>query len=145
MTRRPVSDLADLESIAEIRHVRVFELSGRRKDGFGLEETPSDSGLSEIQVTANFAADELFFRCRVEIDSDAALFAVDLAVIFWLSAEIEEPPVDLMDQFSQSAGLPVAIAYLRVHVQNLARQLGVPTPMLKHYSPKDFAAVRVRP
>ncbi|GAA2491535.1 hypothetical protein [Winogradskya humida] len=141
MSGRTVNDLKTLQSLLELTTVRIYELAAKRKDGFGLEDLAADSDHSNLEVSIDFETDSLTFRCRIEMNGRGALFAVDVAAIFALSEEIEEPPAGLMDEFSRNAGLPIVTSYIRVHIQQLARQLGVAIPVLKHYWPHEYDEV----
>jgi hypothetical protein len=42
-------------------------------------------------------------------------------------------------------GLPTVMPYMRVYIQQLARQIGVPAPTLKQYLPRDFNDIELLP
>jgi transposase-like protein len=134
--------MEELTSLAELRDVRIYEASARRRDGFSLEEVPIDPNSSDLKISQDVSDDELIFRCRIEMNTKTALLAADVAARFRLAEAVEEPSKEILDKFSREEGLPVVMPYLRVVIQQVARQVGVGAPLLKHYWHRDLEKMR---
>lgn len=138
MTARVVSGMAELYPLLDLTGVRVFELSAKRKDGFGLDGTPADPNTSNLEVSLEAGPTRITFRSRVAVSTADAIIAADVAAEFAVREEIAGLPERILEEFSRTAGLPVVLPYLRVEIQQLARQIGVAAPILKHYWAPDF-------
>lgn len=138
---RTVTSLDELVSLMELENVVVHEAAGRRRDGFDLTHIPVAEDRPEVRVRQALQGEVLAFRARIEFSTRHAVLVADVAAYFRLAEPIERPSAELLDGFARQVGLPTVLPYLRVQVQQVARQLGVPAPLLKHYWPKGYAAL----
>jgi hypothetical protein len=142
MTARVVASMAELYPLLDLRNVRINEVSAKRKDGFeGIEGAPAELRQQEISVSISATDSRLNYRCRMEMDTEKALLVADIEAQFSLGEPIEQLSMELVNEFSRAIGLPVVVPYLRVQAQQLARQIGVPAPMLKPLWKPDFEKV----
>ncbi|MFI0794853.1 hypothetical protein ACH4OY_19510 [Micromonospora rubida] len=124
--------------------MRVYEVSARRRDGFDLEEYPPDRGLSDLEVQQTLTTGQFIFRTRIDIFTEKGILRADVATIFETSEELAEPEEEILDEFAHEVGLPNTIPYLRVYVQQAARLIGVPAPLLKHYWGDELKRLELR-
>lgn len=131
MNSRRAASLEEFLALLELESVHVNEVSGRRRDSFDLEAVPVRT-QSEIAVRQTLRDDLLTFRSRIEVGTDQASLIADVSAHFRLAAPIERPPDEILDAFARNEGLPLTLPYLRVTLQQAARHIGVPAPLLKH-------------
>jgi hypothetical protein len=139
---RTVTSLDELAPLLDLENVQVHETAGRRRDAFDLSHIPVAEHRPEVRVRQALQDNVLAFRARIEFSTRHAVIVADVAAYFRLTETIARPPAEVLDGFARQIGLPTVLPYLRVQVQQTARQLGVPAPMLKHYWAKDLATVR---
>lgn len=143
MTTPTINEMADLYPLLELTGIRVFEVSARRRDGFDLDQPSVETGRSNLDVSVQAETTAITFRSRIDVSTPDALIAADVAAVFSVRQEIGQLSDQVLDEFARTTGLPVVLPYLRVQVQQLARQIGVSAPLLKHYWAPDFERMTI--
>lgn len=138
---RTVASVEELAPLLELQTVRAYEVTGKRRDGFDLADVPVRPGGAELEVSQALRDQLLIFRCRLTSSNEHAVIIVDVAAHFQLAEPIERPSEAILSDFARTAGLPVVFPYVRMQLAQVARQIGVPAPMLKHYWARDFEAI----
>ncbi|MEV7777414.1 hypothetical protein [Kitasatospora sp. NPDC088351] len=137
-TRRQVRRFRTFDEIAdatELEEVTFLEVSGRRL--FDQQEPRDEADNRTTFLVWLRQGDDgttLEVRCRLELGSAQADFAVDAVAAFSVS-EPFELPADLQQQFVDKVGVTVLYPYLRESLHSTAAKLGVDTPMLSLRNP----------
>lgn len=128
----------ELEARAELVDVIVYEVSGKRRDGFDLPEAPApaDLGKSNINILQNGNDNRIRVRCQIKVEAKDGVYSVDVAAIFDLS-EPTKLNDELLDNFALHVGIPSVYPYLRVELQMAARRLGLKPPILALFKPRE--------
>ncbi|WP_162561367.1 hypothetical protein [Salinispora vitiensis] len=144
MTPKTVTTAAEFTSLLSLENVRVYEVTARRRDGFDMQEIPVDGDSSDLHVQQALSNGEFIFRAQIELRGSKAVIKVDVAAVFGLTTPVNRPTDQVLDDFAHQAGLPTIMPYLRVHVQQAARLIGVPAPLLKHYWGNELRQLEIR-
>lgn len=140
MTDREIDSVDQFIRMISLRTVKVYEVSSRRRDGFDFGDPPKAAGGVELHLRANIADGRLLFRCRAELDTKDAALKADVGAVFSIPESVAILNNDVMDEFAKNAGLPIVLPYLRSELQQAARRIGVPAPILPHYWPGNTDA-----
>lgn len=132
----------DLVDLLDLTDVQVNEVWGKRHDARTEDDPAPGPRESELSLSQRIDDDTLAFRGRLEIHAKQAMLVVDLEARFLLTRPVEMPGEDVLAEFARKVGVPIIYPYLRAEVQQLARQLGVPPPLLRPYRDQDFATDR---
>ncbi|MDG4815903.1 MULTISPECIES: hypothetical protein [unclassified Micromonospora] len=126
----------ELEARADLVDVVVYEVSGKRRDGFDLPEGPADLNKNDINILQDGSDERIRIRCQIKVDARDGIYSVDVAAIFDLS-EPTKLSDDLRDNFALHIGIPSVYPYLRVELQMAARRLGLKPPILALFKPRE--------
>lgn len=128
----------ELVARANLVDVVVYEVSGKRRDGFDLPEAPAqaDMGKTDINVLQDGNDNRIRVRCQIKVDAKDGIYSVDVAAIFDLSKPTKLND-GLLDDFALYIGIPSVYPYLRVELQMAARRLGLKPPILALFKPRE--------
>lgn len=136
MTLTTARSVDDLLRYADLTDVVLYEVAGRRRDGFDLSDLPADSGETDMRILHNGNHERIRVRCQLKVSTHDGVYSVDAAAIFTLLAPVQVPP-DLLKVFAREVGVPAVYPYLRVELHMAARRLGLKPPILRLLKPDD--------
>lgn len=129
----------ELVARAELVDVVIYEVSGKRRDGFELADVPVSPDSTQMNVIQDGNEERIRIRCQLGLNARDGIYAVDAAAIFKLS-EPTELHDELVNDFALHVGIPTVYPYLRVELQMAARRLGLKPPILSLFKPGDHEA-----
>lgn len=124
---------------AELVDVVIFEVSGKRRDGFELADVPVSPDSTQMNIIQDGNEERVRIRCQLGLNARDGIYAVDVAAIFKLS-EPTKLNDELVDDFALHVGIPTVYPYLRVELQMAARRLGLKPPILSLFKPEEHEA-----
>ncbi|WP_406203205.1 hypothetical protein OH807_26330 [Kitasatospora sp. NBC_01560] len=129
----------ELSAVTELEDVTFLEVSGRRLFDQQEPRTDADSRTTlSVWLRGGDDGTTLEVRCRLELGSAQADFAVDAAAAFSVRAPFELTP-EVQQEFLDRIGVTVLYPYLREALQGTAAKLGVDTPVLSLRGPGQGA------
>jgi hypothetical protein len=128
--------LRELVARAELVDVVIYEVSGKRRDGFELVDVPVSPDSTQMKVIHDGDEERIRIRCQLRLSARDGIYAVDGAAIFKLS-EPTKLHDELVDDFTLHIGIPTVYPYLRVELQMAARRLGLKPPILSLFKPEE--------
>lgn len=144
MSSRDVDLLDALVEGTDLADVVLYEVSGRRRDGFDLTDLPPDSGETDMRVLHNSNREQIRVRCQLRVVTRDGVYAVDAAALFRLRTPPIQVSPELVQSFAHRVGVPTIYPYLRVELHMAARRLGLKPPILQLLKP-DGTSTADRP
>ncbi|MEV0327927.1 hypothetical protein AB0H63_15995 [Micromonospora echinospora] len=131
-----VRSLDELLRHVEIADIVLYEVAGRRRDGFDpTDGPPTDSGETNMRLLQDSNTERIRIRCQLGVHSRDGIYSVDAAGIFKLLKPVQVSP-DLVRTFAVQVGVPAVYPYLRAELQMAARRLGLKPPILQLFRPE---------
>lgn len=119
---RPIADINELLELVSLDDVVFFEVSGRGRDGIDDETLAPKEPTAEIDVLRRVGPKNIEVRCRAEIETPDARYAVDAAARYSIREAVALSP-ELVEEFADRVGVMTVYPYLRESVHGLAAKL----------------------